>query len=430
MPESSPQPTDRADFLLGMLRNLANVRDPIEVVNIFVKAVRTAYEPNAVVYLSTDGLPAGDYRVLRFQSASGAELLPRLNPPFTFKDIRVRSGGILGAISASRRAFLGDPRQFADATDLAPLLAPYKIAAASPIETSKWWMDWVIMLDENPAALNSDELEDLVLQTNLIGVVIENIRKTAQLAAANERIEREVRQIAGIQRALLPAGAPEIAGLRIACSYETAVEAGGDLYDFVPLDETRWAIIIADASGHGPAAAVVAAMVSALFRAFPAGVVLPSDILHHIDCHLNERPVETSFVTAFVAIYEPGTRRFIYSRAGHNPPLLFDGAIDGDEVRQLDGASGLPLGIVSDAAYENCEVRLRAGQTLLLYTDGVTEAGPSAEGQFGVDGLIRALKGSSESPDAIIHRITADLRAIQGDTQRKDDQTLIAIAVI
>ena len=108
MPESSLPPTERADFLLGMVRNLASVRDPIDVVNTFANGLRTAYRPNSVVYRSTDGLPPGHYRVLRFQSASGIELLPRLNPPLALNDVPVRSGGILGSDQRPpRRGFPG-----------------------------------------------------------------------------------------------------------------------------------------------------------------------------------------------------------------------------------------------------------------------------------------------------------------------------------
>jgi sigma-B regulation protein RsbU (phosphoserine phosphatase) len=420
-----PHPTGRADFLLGMLRNLAAVRDPMEVVNTFAEGVRTAYKPNSVIYLSTNGLPPGHYRVLRFQSDQGIELLPRIDPAKPLLDVPVRCGGLLGEICAHGRSFIGDPRQFSDDTDLAPLLAPFRVVVASPVVTIDWWMNWIILLDEDVRALTVDDLENLILQSNLLGVVISNLQMTRQLANANEQAQREVEQIARIQRALLPEGPPEVPGLRIACSYETAVQAGGDLYDFAPLDEHRWAMIVADASGHGPAAAVVAAMVSTLFRAVPARSLGPCDLLTQINCHLNERQVEASFVTAFAATYEPATRRFVYCRAGHNPPLL----MDGPKVRQLDGAGGLPLGILPDAPYEDCELYLSSGQTLLLYTDGVTEAGPSVESQFGIEGLTRALRIPAAAPTQIIEHILAGLGAFQGPARRKDDQTLIAICV-
>ena len=168
-------------------------------------------------------------------------------------------------------------------------------------------------------------------------------------------------------------------------------------------------------------------MVSTLFAAISRSFGRPfSPIEPHQLPSLNDRRVETSFVTAFVAIYEPATRRFVYSRAGHNPPLL----VDGGDVRNLDGAGGLPLGIDSDATYVDCELHLKMGQTLVLYTDGITEAGPSVESQFGIEGLICALRKSGASPTSVIEHITADLRDLQRNTQRKDDQTLIAIRVL
>src|SRR5262249_17894339 len=151
------------------------------------------------------------------------------------------------------------------------------------------------------------------------------------------------------------------------------------LYDVFPIDEAngdrpinRWVIFIGDASGHGPSAAVAAAMVQATLRACSADGSTPGELLSNLNRHLCDKHIEGSFVTAFVGFYDPATRRLPYSVAGHPPPLI--PSFTGEPPRELKDASNLPLGIEPDAAFEQAAIGFEPGQTLLLYTDGITES--------------------------------------------------------
>src|SRR5258706_12987619 len=159
---------------------------------------------------------------------------------------------------------------------LGGVLGGNRSLAAVPVLDPKMPINWIVLLHPDPGHFGVQELEQHILRANLMGAVSKGLWVSQQLEAANQQIAREIEQIARIQRTLLPAQLPQIPGLAIAAYYETFDRAGGDLYDFARLegdpttrDDDRWAILIADASGHGPAAATVCAIVHAILHAYP-----------------------------------------------------------------------------------------------------------------------------------------------------------------
>ena len=131
------------------------------------------------------------------------------------------------------------------------------------------------------------------------------------------------------------------------------------------INEERWAFLIGDVSGHGPAAAVVMAMFHAIIHSYPIDPTGPGDVLRHVNRHLFAKSIENSFVTAFLGFYEPRTRELIYARAGHNPPLLKEFPHRG-QARQLDAVGEIPLGIMEDVKYSESSIVLHPGQTLIF----------------------------------------------------------------
>ena len=235
---------------------------------------------------------------------------------------------------------------------------------------------------------------------------------------AHQQIDRDARRVGELQRALLPASLPRIAGLEIAASYEPLGRAGGDLYDLFPLDErqddrgdvcttpSRWCIFIGDVEGHGLAAALVMAIVQAVLHAHPAGIATPASLLMYANRQLCSQRIG-GLVTAFLGIYEPASRRLTYARAGHPPPLLRRAA-DGS-IGALDAVGSYPLGIDESETFQEAAVQLERGDTLLLYTDGITEAQGTAEDLFGVDRLTRVSR--RRRPTCGTHRPPARGRA-------------------
>ena len=238
--------------------------------------------------------------------------------------------------------------------------------------------------------------------------------------------------------ALLPESLPRIAGLEIAASYEPLGRAGGDIYDFFPLDEghddragahatpSRWCVFIGDVEGHGLAAALVMAIVQAVLHVHPAAIATPAGLLMYGNRQLCSSRIG-GLVTAFLGIYEPASRRLTYARAGHPPPLLRRAA-DGS-IGALGAVGSYPLGIDASETFQEAAVQLERGDTLLLYTDGITEARGLAKVLFGVDRLTRVFRDGGDRPAELIDRLREAVRAHEQGNAAEDDQTIVAARV-
>jgi sigma-B regulation protein RsbU (phosphoserine phosphatase) len=242
-------------------------------------------------------------------------------------------------------------------------------------------------------------------------------------------MDSDVRAVGELQRSLLPVPLPTIPGLEVAASYQPCGCAGGDMYDLFPLEDAspsgRWCVFIGDASGHGLAAAMVISMVHSILRAHPPSVSGPAELLAHSNRHLCLKQIR-GFVTAFIGVYEPGTRRLTYACAGHPPPLV-RGSVNG-AVSRLDGAASYPLGIDARNRFPEASVHLQPGDTILLYTDGITDARNPSHEMFSEEQLQSAFGGCRQRPDGMIERLTKRIRRHREGRAPTDDQTLLVIA--
>jgi sigma-B regulation protein RsbU (phosphoserine phosphatase) len=295
------------------------------------------------------------------------------------------------------------------------------------------------LLKKFPQRFTDADLEKAVERVALAGALLENQALVQELDVAKQRIEQDAQQVGKLQRALLPQFLPQTAGLEIAVSYEPSGRAGGDLYDFFPLDEanpwettcnrrpSRWCIFIGDIAGHGLAAAVVASILQTALHIHPPAVTGPADLLAHVNRYLCSKAID-GFATAFLACYEPETRRLIYANAGHPSPLLRCSS-DGS-VYPLDKAKTYPLRIDQAQTFTEAEVQLQLGDTILLYTDGITEARGPTDEFFGDSRLLRLLRDESTTPSGLIEEIRDGVRAYEHGRPAADDRTLVAVRVL
>jgi sigma-B regulation protein RsbU (phosphoserine phosphatase) len=223
---------------------------------------------------------------------------------------------------------------------------------------------------------------------------------------------------------------PRLPGFELATFYQTSARAGGDYYDFFPLDGGQWGLFIADVAGHGTPAAVLMAITHAIAHSQPGTHTPPSVLLGYLNDQLARSYTrEGSFVTAFYATLDPSTRMLTYARAGHNPPLL----VRGGRVLSLDQQGALPLGILEQQAYGQATVRLEPGDLLLLYTDGITEAmsprqACGSRDLFGVERLDALLLDcGAASAEGCVAAVRSAVTAFSANAPPTDDQTLIAI---
>ena len=233
-------------------------------------------------------------------------------------------------------------------------------------------------------------------------------------------------KVGDLQRSLLPPEPPRVPGYRVAVDYATSARAGGDYYDFFPLPDGRLGVLVADASGHGTPAAVLMAMTRVLLRTAEESLAPPDRVLVDLNRQLARTIPSARFVTACYAVLEPAAGGFEYALAGHNPPLLVSGAAG--RIDTLDAADGPPLGVFEDAAFERRVARLEVGDTIVLYTDGWTEAMDAEGRMFGEDRLRTVVLEAADLPaDAMRDRLVEALGRHLGATPPADDRTLVLL---
>ncbi len=436
----------RVPILMEMVEGLSRASDPREVLRQFADGFLKLWGPRGYVSLSTRGLEPGEYKITRLVTTNLADEFANADPWRDWARLPAHRGGIFGRIVRHGGPVALRNLDLRDDPVVGSVLAQYRSLMAIPLFDDGRPFNWSITLREDARGFGVEEVEESILRSNLGGAAVRNALITKQLREAHEEIRREIDQIARIQRALLPE-IPRIPGLEIGVTYETFDQAGGDMYALRPLRPVSgtldgrgfgdacdpagpWGILVADVSGHGPAAAVVMAMVRAIMDAYPREPRGPAEVLEHANRHLCAKRIQQRFVTAFMAVYDPDTRRFTYSRAGHNPPVwMRPGSGDGWDMARLGEVGGLPLGIEDDTAYEEATVQLEPNQTIVLYTDGITEALSPTGAMFGVEGIERSLTECSGSPSCAIDHIGSTLRAHESGVRPTDDQTLVILQV-
>jgi sigma-B regulation protein RsbU (phosphoserine phosphatase) len=221
---------------------------------------------------------------------------------------------------------------------------------------------------------------------------------------------------------------PQIPTLDFAVNYQTSRRAGGDYYDFFEVPGGKLGIFLADASGHGTPATVMMAITHSIAHSFPGPPQPPGEMLSYLNAQLTSRyTVENdSFVTAFYGIYDPQTHILNFALAGHNPPRWrrSDGTI-----QPLGDNAGLPLGVSDGEHYPETSQKLAVGDTVLFYTDGVTEASNSSNMQFGTDGLDKVLHQPRKTSAELIDALREALEEFTGGQAPEDDRTVLMVKV-
>lgn len=242
-----------------------------------------------------------------------------------------------------------------------------------------------------------------------------------------ERLESDYRIGAEIQRSLLPVNPPEVNGVEVTGWSEPAREVGGDFYDFLKLGPHRLGFTLGDASGKGLPAAILVTECSSVLRALSEERYSLGELLTKTNNALVPRLSESGhFVTLFAAEVNARKDTLYYTVAGHNPPLLVPA--NGGAPEWLACAEGVPLGIEHGRPYVNQEVRMESGDTLVVYSDGITEA-RNASGEFyGRKRLSDVIvKYRAESSAKLLDRVIADVRKFMGTAEAADDMSLLVV---
>jgi sigma-B regulation protein RsbU (phosphoserine phosphatase) len=241
-----------------------------------------------------------------------------------------------------------------------------------------------------------------------------------------ELLERESLAVGRLQRELLPQALAAMPGYAWESHYVTSTRAGGDYYDVLPLSDGRLAIIVADATGHGAPAAVLMAKGRALLHVEMERCWSASETLARLNHQLSRLLPDGWFLTACLVILDPSSGRIEYSLAGHDPPLVVR-ARTGAAV-SLPDRGGPPLGPFPDFGYASGEETLGQGDTIVLYTDGVTETMNPSRALFGVEALRATLSGVDHLPLAEVKgALLSRLDAFAAGRARGDDATILML---
>ncbi len=242
------------------------------------------------------------------------------------------------------------------------------------------------------------------------------------------RATQELEMAWRIQSGILPAGAPSIPGWNVAARLVPARETSGDFFDFIPLASDKWAIVIADVTDKGLGAAVFMALCSTLIRTYAARYpTLPAIAMGAVNERILTDTRGSLFVTAFYAILEPDLGRMRYVNAGHNPPFLLS-SLKSKRVDRLS-RTGIPLGISQDATWGQKIVKFSPGDTLVLFTDGITEAQNRQGAFFGDERLLHVIRSQTGQPAShILQSVLDSVQNFTGGTPQDDDIALIVLS--
>ena len=251
-----------------------------------------------------------------------------------------------------------------------------------------------------------------------VAVAVHNAQRFADEREQREQMTREAEEARTIQQALLPRSSPLIPGFRVSGLTIPAGSVGGDWYDFIPLSDGRWGLVLADVSGKGTAAALLMSATRGMLRSLAQTGSGPAEVLTRLNNMMIEDFPSGRFVTMVYGELDPSTRVLRIACAGHLAPLL----IDPSGHRWINHEHGLPLGI-SASKFSEAEVTLGEHSRIAFYSDGITEAELDSGEEYGAERLLAQM----QSPDVTPEGLLADVRKFVNGTGLRDDATVILV---
>lgn len=334
--------------------------------------------------------------------------------------------GITGSAAMAREAIRvndtsTDPRYIASHPDIfsevaVPLIVRDRVVG-------------VIDLESNRIGYFTDEhLRTLSLLAPQIAIAIENARLHTEIADRERAMQDDLKAASELQSVLLPVDAPEIEGLEVAIGLRPAREISGDLFEFVEHHDKRFdaphvVIAFGDSSGKGVAAALYGAVLEGLMRTLAPRRRHPAELMKALNDALLARKVEARFVTMLLMLWHPHSREFHIANAGGNPPMI----CRKNEMVNLT-IEGVPLGLLPDLEYDEICFQAQPGDTIVLYSDGISDhLSPEGE-EYGNVRLASLLTATChKSPQELVDAVFAELDNF--NLVRFDDQTVIVIKI-
>lgn len=408
---------DKLRMLLDITKTISRSLDLDEVITLVMDTLGSLlpYSAAGIYLIENDEKGESPYifksKTIRGYDISFELVEPRLRLGEGFIGYVAQTGKPIICHDVSQDSRYYQAREQTRSEMVAPIISNDKVIGVFDLESND--------LD----AYTDDDLQVLTLLASQVAIIIEKAELHEQLVE-KKRIQAQLEVARQVQLQLLPEHDPKLKGFDISAYVFPTEEVSGDYYDWVKIFDDQIGVIIADAAGKGIPAALLVAFLRASLRSGVQTGYAPHIALSKVNNLLWDSVESHQFVTALYGILDATNRTFVYSNAGHNPPLVISANGDYKFVEYGD----LPLGMFRSMRYHQHFVRLEKGQVLVLYTDGITEAANSDGEEFGRERLAKLiLEGITLTAKEMIDFIR---KGVQDFTDRKfldDDGTLFII---
>ena len=384
-------------FRLSVTRN-----DADGVMSGILDGVAELVQPDAAAVYIVDA--AG--RKLRYSQVRGCDVpVPELEAPFDGQ-------GVIGTVLATGRPVHLDTDSPATSEGRGcarcRLVVPILGASGAVLGALDVWSD-------EPGGYDADAAHLLITYGLAAAGAIESARLQAEVVH-KRRMDDDLALARQVMRDLLPNNAPDLPGFDIAGTHTNSHAVGGDYFEFTPLGDDRWGVVIADVVGKGIAAALLVSAIRASMASLVGHELAVRAIMRRANRFFHESVEEGKYVTLFYGVLDIRHRRLLYCNAGHVPPVLLRA---GGGVELLEDG-GVPLGLFASPRYVDGYATLEAGDLLALYTDGVVEAMDPEEQEYGLDRFVALLAsvrddGASEICSTVMRDVRQHLAGGHAD---------------
>lgn len=416
--------TDKLRLLLDITKKISRSLDLQEVLNLVMETLGSLIPYDAAGIYVLQCVKAGPDKlpdqacVFHTEAVRGYDI-------DDLRELHLKLGeGIIGNVALSGEPVISpdvrtDPR-YVNAREetrsemVAPVISNDEVIGVFDLESDRL------------NAYTDDDLQVLLLLASQVAIIIEKVMLHEQLIE-KKRLEGQLEVARQVQLELLPASDPKLEGFDI-CAYNFSTEeVSGDYYDWVSIYDDQIGVVIADVSGKGVPAALLMAFLRASLRAAIHIGYAPNISMAKVNYLLWESIERNQFVTAFYGVLDASNRTLAYTNAGHNPPLL----MDADGTARFIERGGIPLGMFRDTRYYEYYQAIEPGQTLVLYTDGATEALNDQGEEYGRPRLAETVRtGRHLSASDLITFIQADVLEWTNGRGASDDMTFFIIKAL
>lgn len=420
--QPDPQLTtiDKLRMLLDITKKISRSLDPEEVLTLVMDTLCSLihYDAAGIYLIDQDNTGESPY-IFKSKAIRGYKI------PFALVEPRIKMGeGFIGFVAQTGKPLISadvhqDTRYFharkqTRSEMVAPIISNDKVIGVFDLESDK--------LD----SYTEDDLQILLLLASQVAIIIEKAELYVQVVE-KKRLEAQLEIARRVQLELLPEHDPKIKDFDISAYVFPTEEVSGDYYDWVKIVDDQIGIVVADAVGKGIPAALLTAFLRASLRLAVQIGYAPNIALSKVSNLLWDSVESHQFITAIYGSLDATNKTFVFSNAGHNPPLL----IKPNGEHRFVEYGDLPLGMFREMRYHQHFIKFEKGQVLVLYTDGITEAAKEDGEEFGKERLVECvLKGIHLPAKELIDFIRKDVADF---TERKfldDDGTLFIVKAL